>query len=133
MRVSLVAVGRMKSGPEAALVQDYVQRFDRTGRALGLGPLTLREVEARKGGGMAAEAEQRNDGVEVRQRLLQGCLEKLNERHRDLIRARYQDGSTLAQLADAFGKNANAIKQTLFRARATLVDCVRAKMSEASA
>ena len=56
MRLHLVAVGRLRSGPERALVDDYVSRFDRTGRPLGLGPLTETEVEDRKGGGMAAEA-----------------------------------------------------------------------------
>lgn len=57
MRVHLCAVGRMRAGPERALVDDYVTRFDRTGRALSLGPLTEHEVEDRKGGGMEAEAE----------------------------------------------------------------------------
>ncbi len=57
MRVHLVAVGRMRSGPERTLVEDYVTRFDRTGRALGLGPLTEHEVEDKKGGGMEAEGE----------------------------------------------------------------------------
>ncbi|MBW7055460.1 23S rRNA (pseudouridine(1915)-N(3))-methyltransferase RlmH [Paracoccus bogoriensis] len=57
MRIDLAAVGRLKKGPEAALVQDYLTRFARTGRALGLPPVTLHEVEARAGGGMAAEAE----------------------------------------------------------------------------
>ena len=57
MRVHICAVGRLRAGPEAALIKDYATRFDRTGRALGLGPLTVHEVEDRKGGGMAAEAE----------------------------------------------------------------------------
>lgn len=57
MRVHLCAVGRMRSGPERTLVDDYVTRFDRTGRALSLGPLTEHEVEDKKGGGMEAEAE----------------------------------------------------------------------------
>ena len=56
MRLHIVAVGRLRAGPERALVDDYVSRFDRTGRALGLGPLAETEVEDRKGGGMAAEA-----------------------------------------------------------------------------
>jgi 23S rRNA (pseudouridine1915-N3)-methyltransferase len=56
MRVRICAVGRMKAGPERALVDDYTARFDRTGRALGLGPLAVSEVDDRKGGGMAAEA-----------------------------------------------------------------------------
>lgn len=47
----------MRAGPERELIDDYVTRFDRTGRALGLGPLSEHEVEDRKGGGMEAEAE----------------------------------------------------------------------------
>jgi len=56
MKVTLCVVGRLRAGPERDLIDDYVQRFDRTGRALGLGPIDVREVEDRKGGGMAAEA-----------------------------------------------------------------------------
>lgn len=56
MRLSICAVGRLRAGPEQALIDDYRTRFDRTGRGLGLGPLTVIEVEDRKGGGMAAEA-----------------------------------------------------------------------------
>jgi 23S rRNA (pseudouridine1915-N3)-methyltransferase len=55
MRLRICAVGRLRAGPERALCEDYRQRFDRTGRALGLGPLTITEAEDRKGGGMAAE------------------------------------------------------------------------------
>ena len=55
MRVRIAAVGRLKSGPEADLTRDYLDRFDKTGRSLGLGPLSLHEVEARKSG-MTAEA-----------------------------------------------------------------------------
>ena len=56
MRVHLCAVGRLRAGPERDLVADYAQRFDRTGRPLGLGPLTEHEVEDKRGGGMEAEA-----------------------------------------------------------------------------
>jgi len=56
MRVHVCAMGRLRTGPERALIDDYITRFDRTGRALGLGPLIVSEVEDRKGGGMEAEA-----------------------------------------------------------------------------
>ncbi|MDQ7071032.1 MAG: 23S rRNA (pseudouridine(1915)-N(3))-methyltransferase RlmH [Rhodobacterales bacterium] len=56
MRVHICAVGRLRAGPEKALIDDYLLRFDRSGRALGLGPATLHEVEDKKGGGMKAEA-----------------------------------------------------------------------------
>ncbi|TDL79378.1 23S rRNA (pseudouridine(1915)-N(3))-methyltransferase RlmH [Palleronia sediminis] len=57
MRLRLCAVGRIRSGPERALIDDYLARFDRTGRALGLGPLDEVQVETRKSHGPAAEAE----------------------------------------------------------------------------
>ncbi len=56
MRVHIAAVGRLRKGPERALVDDYLTRLDRTGRALGLGPANEIEVEDKKGGGMGAEA-----------------------------------------------------------------------------
>ena len=56
MRVHICAVGRLRAGPERALIDDYLTRFDKTGRALGLGPVCVHEVEDKKGGGMAAEA-----------------------------------------------------------------------------
>lgn len=56
MRVHVCAVGRLRSGPERDLSDDYYNRFDRTGRPLGLGPLAEIEVEDKKNLGMAAEA-----------------------------------------------------------------------------
>ncbi len=56
MKISLCVVGRLRAGPEKQLIDDYLMRFDRTGRALSLGPARVTEVEDRKGGGMAAEA-----------------------------------------------------------------------------
>ncbi|ASM74179.1 MULTISPECIES: 23S rRNA (pseudouridine(1915)-N(3))-methyltransferase RlmH [Roseobacteraceae] len=57
MKVHIIAVGRLRGGPEADLISDYLTRFDRTGRAMSLGPAQVVEVDDRKGGGMAAEAE----------------------------------------------------------------------------
>ena len=48
MRVQICAVGRLRAGPEATLISDYAQRFDRTARAYGIGPLRVTEVESRK-------------------------------------------------------------------------------------
>ncbi|MCB1406226.1 MAG: 23S rRNA (pseudouridine(1915)-N(3))-methyltransferase RlmH [Rhodobacteraceae bacterium] len=56
MRVHLCVVGRIRSGPERDLIDDYLKRFDRTGRPLGLGPARELEVEDKRGGGMEAEA-----------------------------------------------------------------------------
>ena len=58
MRVTVCAVGRLQSrSEERQLTNDYMSRFDKTGRAFGWGPLAEIEVEDRKGGGISAEAE----------------------------------------------------------------------------
>ncbi len=56
MKLAVVAVGRPGRGPEAQLADDWARRTSLAGRALGLGPLELIDVEARKPG-KAAEAE----------------------------------------------------------------------------
>jgi 23S rRNA (pseudouridine1915-N3)-methyltransferase len=56
LRVTVLAVGRLRAGPEAELVADYLARFDRTGRPLGLGPAQVTDLEDRRGGGPSAEA-----------------------------------------------------------------------------
>ena len=55
MRLHLCAVGRLRMGPERELLDDYLGRFERVGRALALGPVQEHEVTAR--GGMRGEAE----------------------------------------------------------------------------
>ena len=56
MKVQICAVGRLRAGPEKTLIDDYLKRFDKTGRGLSLGPVSVSEVDDRKGGGMAGEA-----------------------------------------------------------------------------
>ncbi|MFP1643557.1 23S rRNA (pseudouridine(1915)-N(3))-methyltransferase RlmH [Pontitalea aquivivens] len=56
MRVTIAAVGRLRAGPELTLVNDYLDRFGKAGRAFGLGPAAVVEVEDKKNLGMEAEA-----------------------------------------------------------------------------
>lgn len=56
MKISIIAVGRLGRIPEAGLALAYAERASAAGRALGLGPVDIIEVEARKSG-KAAEAE----------------------------------------------------------------------------
>ncbi len=51
-----MAVGRLARSPETDLVRLYVERATAAGRALGLGPVEVVEVESKKPG-KAAEAE----------------------------------------------------------------------------
>ena len=52
----LCAVGRMRGTPEATLVDDYLNRFVRTGRSIGLTLGNVHEVEDRAGGGPMSQA-----------------------------------------------------------------------------
>lgn len=67
MRVHLCVVGRLRQRAERDLITDYLERFDKSGRVLGLGPVKVHEVEAKKSG-MAEEA------VLLRRAIPQGSL-----------------------------------------------------------
>lgn len=54
MRLTILSVGRVKSGPELDLCEDYAERFRKAGRQLGYRSLELIEVDS--GGGLEAEA-----------------------------------------------------------------------------
>ena len=56
MKLTILAVGRLARSPEVELVKLYVDRATAAGRALGLGPVEVVEVEAKKPG-KAAEAD----------------------------------------------------------------------------
>lgn len=67
MKISIVAIARLGRSPEAGLVRDYAERATASGRALGLGPIEIVELESRKPG-KAAEGEllmQHLDGAYV--------------------------------------------------------------------
>lgn len=49
MRLTVCAVGKLRSGPEAALVNDYAARISATGRSLGFPAFDIKEVEAPRG------------------------------------------------------------------------------------
>jgi 23S rRNA (pseudouridine1915-N3)-methyltransferase len=56
LKLSIVAIGKLARSPETELVKTYVVRATNAGRALGLGPVEVIEVESRKPG-KAAEAD----------------------------------------------------------------------------
>lgn len=50
MKLAVLAIGKPGRGPEALLAEDYARRTTLAGRALGLGPLELIDLEPRKAG-----------------------------------------------------------------------------------
>ncbi len=80
MRVTILAVGRVRAGPERELLDDYVARATLGGKALGLGPVAEREVEAP--GGSDSEAEK------VLSQIPKGALCVLMDEHGEALRTR---------------------------------------------
>jgi len=56
MKITILAISRLGRSPEADLARDYADRATASGRALGLGPVEIIELESRKPG-KAAEGE----------------------------------------------------------------------------
>jgi 23S rRNA (pseudouridine1915-N3)-methyltransferase len=77
MKISLICVGRLGSAPEAVLARAYAERAGAAGRALGLAPVEIVEIEARKPG-KAAEAEA------ILARAADACLIACDERGKSL-------------------------------------------------
>lgn len=57
MKITILAVGRLRKSPELSLIDDYLDRFNKAGRSFGLGPAVIVEVEDKKNLGMEAEAQ----------------------------------------------------------------------------
>jgi len=53
LRIGIYAIGRLARTPEGAMALDYAQRATAAGRALGLGPVEVVEVESKKPGKLA--------------------------------------------------------------------------------
>ncbi len=79
---------------------------------------------------LAEEAAFSTELTERQQEALLICLDKLPVRQRNLVRLRYSEGASLKAVAEKIGSAANAVKQTLFRARTNLIACVQHRMKE---
>ena len=81
---------------------------------------------------LAFSARDADEAFDGRQKLLSGCLEKLQPVHREMVRRRYAEGTALQAIAAERGMTANAVMQALFRIRQSLMHCVT-RYSEGSA
>jgi RNA polymerase sigma-70 factor (ECF subfamily) len=79
---------------------------------------------------LSEEVVEDTEVLEQQQAALRTCLQKLPDRQRDIVRRRYSEGASIKAVADQLGLAASAIKQTLFRARCSLIDCVKFRMKE---
>lgn len=68
MRLTFLVVGKMKSGPERELVDEYIKRARPVAR--GLGFRAIEEVEVASGGGLEAEADRLLEKIPAGARVL---------------------------------------------------------------
>ena len=78
---------------------------------------------------VAQQVSSTSEEFAMRQRALEDCLNKLSEQDRELIELRYQPGNSGKELAEALGRPANSVYQSLGRIRKALLECVQRKVS----
>lgn len=64
---------------------------------------------------------------------LEGCLEKLSEKHRGIVEQRYTPGRSLEAHAEAIGTSAGSLRVTLHRIRQSLKRCVEQTLAGGNA
>ncbi len=78
MRLGVIAVGRLKAGPERELCARYADRIAEAGRALGFaGPDVIEIAESRAA---RPDDRKREEAASIRARLPQGLIVALDER-----------------------------------------------------
>ena len=90
MRISLFAVGRLKSGPEKELVERYFDRFAKAGPAIGLELAKINEINESRSGN--AETHKREEAQALEKMLGDGTvLILLDERGKALDSPAFAD------------------------------------------
>lgn len=77
---------------------------------------------------VSSEFEKHQEHSNERRDALLGCLEKLEGQKRELVHAYYSAKNPAESLADALSMTPNALRQSLFRIRRMLLDCVERTM-----
>ena len=65
MRLTILAVGRLRAGPELTLCEDYLKRAAATGRPLALGDIDVIEIDERKARDQSAQSERLRAAIPV--------------------------------------------------------------------
>jgi RNA polymerase sigma-70 factor (ECF subfamily) len=78
---------------------------------------------------VSSQFELHQDRANERRDVLAGCLEKLDDRKRDLVTAYYSSARpTSESIAEKLSMTPNALRQSLFRIRKLLLECVERTM-----
>lgn len=78
---------------------------------------------------LADVAQQRLQAFDARREALEECLNKLAPSQRQLIDLRYVDGNAIDRIAETVRRSAGAVRQTLYRIRVVLLECIQRQLS----
>ena len=70
------------------------------------------------------ESEPEFENYEIRLKALATCLQRLKPTAATMIRLHYEEKRSLAQVGERLQMTVNAVKQSLFRARRNLQQCI---------
>ncbi len=73
---------------------------------------------------LAHQTERDWESLDARRAALAVCLGKLNEKDRQLVTQRYQEGATTRSVARAFGRSFQGARRSLHRIRMALLACI---------
>lgn len=79
---------------------------------------------------LADESLEEADTLTAHRSALGKCLEKLDERQKELLHLAYQPGVKFHEVAEKAGKSAQAFYKTIQRMRAMLLDCAEKQMQQ---
>jgi RNA polymerase sigma-70 factor (ECF subfamily) len=78
---------------------------------------------------IVVDADDRYEVLESRRKMINGCVEKLHSRDRELIGLRYLPGATVKDIAQRLGRPANSVCKSLARIRQALWDCINDELA----
>lgn len=78
---------------------------------------------------VAAEAERQAGGFARRLDALDGCLQKLRDQDRELLKRRYETDGSVRSLADELSRPLKSVYKSLERIRQTLLECIQRAIS----
>jgi RNA polymerase sigma-70 factor, ECF subfamily len=80
---------------------------------------------------LSSRAECQHSLFEERQGALHGCLEKLPQDWREIVRQRYTASATpITVLAEKLGRTSGAVRKVLHRAHRALLECIQRSLSQ---
>jgi RNA polymerase sigma-70 factor, ECF subfamily len=78
---------------------------------------------------VATETESMREELEISRQILTDCEQKLSPDDRELLKARYQAGTTVRSLAAAVGRSVEGMYKAMRRIHDALYDCVQRRLA----